>query len=272
MFEEMKTRYFTGLLVLCLILFGIVAIFFPYSVDFIEAGLTMILYVGVPLLFFSYYFRKQGLSVWEVVFKKGSSSWLPSLVGIMVLSIAFSLSVFWFQLYALLPIAPGLVDFFLEPIKLPESPIYLAITIISIALIGPIAEEFIFRGMLLHRMMKKTSMWGGILISSTVFGILHADIIGATLFGIITSLLFLKTGNLLIPILLHIFNNSIAVLLTFIAPNWPGWAVGDKSDIYTHILPNSIVLAISSILMIWVVVRLAKGVRLKSEENMSELV
>jgi membrane protease YdiL (CAAX protease family) len=171
-----------------------------------------------------------------------------------------------------MPIAPGLVDFFLEPITMPESPIYLAITIISIALIGPIAEEFIFRGMLLHRMMKKTSMWGGILISSTVFGILHADVIGATLFGIITSLLFLKTGNLLIPILLHIFNNSIAVLLTFIAPNWPSWAVGDKSDIYSHILPNSIVLAISSILVIWVVALLAKGVRRKSEEVVSELV
>ncbi|MGB5946786.1 MAG: CPBP family intramembrane glutamate endopeptidase, partial [Paenisporosarcina sp.] len=81
-----------------------------------------------------------------------------------------------------------------------------------------------------------------------------------------------KTGNLLIPILLHIFNNSIAVILTFAAPSWPGWAVGEKSDIYTHILPNSIVLAISSILMILVVVRLAKGLRRKSKENMSELV
>ena len=37
---------------------------------------------------------------------------------------------------------------------MPESPVYLTITIISIALIGPIAEEFIFRGMLLNRMMK----------------------------------------------------------------------------------------------------------------------
>lgn len=272
MFEEMKMRYFIGLLVLWLIAFGIVAIFYPYSDDFIETGITLILYVVVPITFFRYYFRKHGISVRVVVFKKGSGSWLPSLVGIMVLSIAFSLSVFWLQLYALMPISPGLVDFFLEPITMPQGPIYLAITIISIALIGPIAEEFIFRGMLLHRMMKKTSMWGGILISSILFGILHADIIGATIFGIVTSLLYLKTGNLLIPILLHIFNNSIAVILTFVAPSWPGWAVGEKSDIYTHILPNSIVLAISSILMILVVVRLAKGLRRKSEENMSEVV
>ncbi len=272
MFEEMKTRYFIGLLLLWLVSFGIAAIFFPYTDDFVEAGLTLILYVAVPVIFFTYYFRKQDVSVREVVFRQGAGSWLPSLVGLVVLSIAFSLSVFWLQLYALMPIFPGLVDFFLEPIPFPESPIYLVITIISIAVIGPIAEEFIFRGMLLHRMMKKTSMWGGILISSILFGILHADIIGATIFGIITSLLYLKTGNLLIPILLHIFNNSIAVILSFVAPSWPTWAVAEKSDIYTYILPNTIVLGISSILVIWVVVRLARGVRLKSKEDIKELV
>lgn len=272
MFEEMKTRYFIGWLLLWMVSFGIVAIFYPYSDDFAEAGLTVILYVVVPVIFFSYYFRKQGVSVREVVFRKGAGSWLPSLVGLVVVCIAFSLSVFWLQLFALMPISPGLVDFFLEPITFSESPIYLVITIISIGLIGPIAEEFIFRGMLLHRMMKKTSMWGGILISSILFGILHADIIGATIFGIVTSLLYLKTGNLLIPILLHIFNNSLAIILGYVAPSWPSWAIAEKSDIYTYILPNSIVLGISSILMIWVVARLAKGLRRKSEEEVSELV
>ncbi|PUB10758.1 CPBP family intramembrane glutamic endopeptidase [Paenisporosarcina sp. OV554] len=272
MFEEMKTRYFIGLLLLWFVAFGIVAIFFPYTDDFAETGITLILYVVVPVTFFRYYFRKHGVAVRDVVFRKGSGSWLPSLIGIMVISIAFSLSVFWLQLYALMPISPGLVDFFLEPFPMPESPVYLSITIISIALIGPIAEEFIFRGMLLHRMMKKTSMWGGILISSILFGVLHADIIGASIFGIITSLLYLKTGNLLIPILLHVFNNSIAIILTFVAPSWPGWAIGEKSDIYTYILPNSIVLAISSILMILVIARLAKGLHRKSEEEMNEPV
>lgn len=271
MFEEMKTRYFIGLLFIWLVAFGIVAIFYPYSDNFTETGISLILYVVVPITFFRYYFRKHGIAVREVVFRKGSGSWLLSIVGIMVLSIAFSLSVFWLQLYALMPISPGLVDFFLEPIPFPDSPIFLVITVISIGLIGPIAEEFIFRGMLLHRMMKKTSMWGGILISSILFGILHADIIGATIFGIITSLLYLKTGNLLIPILLHIFNNSIAIIISFVAPSWPSWAIAEKSDIYTYILPNSIVLAISSIIMIWVIARLGKGLRRKNEEEMSEL-
>ena len=271
MFEEMKTRYFIGWLILGLVLFGMAAIFFPYSDDFAEAGLTVILYVVVPVIFFSYYFRKHGVSVREVVFRKGAGSWILSLVGLVVICIAFSLSVFWLQLFALMPISPGLVDFFLEPIPFPESTVYIVITVISIGLIGPIAEEFIFRGMLLHRMMKKTSMWGGIIISSILFGILHADIIGATIFGIVTSLLYLKTGNLLIPILLHIFNNSLAIILSFVAPSWPSWAIAEKSDIYTYILPNSIVLGISSILMIWIVVRLAKGLRSKNEEEMSEL-
>ena len=49
----------------------------------------------------------------DVVFRKGSGSWVPSLIGIMVISIAFSLSVFWLQLYALMPISPGACRLFL---------------------------------------------------------------------------------------------------------------------------------------------------------------
>jgi ABC-type nickel/cobalt efflux system permease component RcnA len=147
---------------------------------------------------------------------------------------------------------------------MPENPVYLVIMLISIAIIGPIAEEFIFRGVLLHRMMKKTSMWGGIIISSILFGILHADVFGAFIFGVIASLLYIKTRNLLIPILLHIINNSIAVIWMYVAPTWPKWGIMNSSELYEKALPN-IVLVISSILIGWVIVRLVKG--LPKKEN-----
>jgi len=142
---------------------------------------------------------------------------------------------------------------------MPENPVYLGIMLISIAIIGPIAEEFIFRGVLLHRMMKKTSMWGGIIISSILFGILHADVFGAFIFGVIASLLYIKTRNLLIPILLHIINNSIAVIWMYVAPTWPKWGIMQSSELVEKALPNAIVLVISSVLIGWVIVRLMKG-------------
>jgi len=262
MFEEMKTRHLLGFTLLALIVTIFVLTLLSVSTTIIEIVMQLIIYVIVPVLFFRYHFMKQQMSVKDIVFVKGVRRWVPSLFGLVFLSIAFSLSVFWFQLFALMPFAPGLVDYFLDPVPLPENPWYLAFTVISIAIIGPIAEEFAFRGVLLKRMMAKTSMWTGIIISSVLFGILHADIIGAAIFGVIASLLYIKTKNLLVPILLHIFNNSIAVIWMFVAPTWPSWAVMESSDIYTEVLPNTIVLVISSILMGWIVFRLARGVRL----------
>ncbi|WP_036659560.1 CPBP family intramembrane glutamic endopeptidase [Paenisporosarcina sp. HGH0030] len=267
MFEEMKTRHLFGLTILLMVVFGIGAIFLPYSDNFVEAGITLILYIAAPLLFFRYHFRKQGQSVREVVFKEGTVEWLPRLFGFVAISIAFSISVFWLQLFALYPIFPGFVDFLLEPIPMPENPIYLVISLVSIAIIGPIAEEFIFRGVLLHRMMKKTSMWGGILISSILFGLLHADVVGAFIFGVIASLLYLKTRNLLIPILMHIINNSIAVIWMYVAPTWPKWGIMESSELYDKALPNAIVLLISSVLITWVIVSLVKSLPKKTNKE-----
>ncbi|WP_075618911.1 CPBP family intramembrane glutamic endopeptidase [Paenisporosarcina indica] len=263
MFEEMKIRHLLGFTLLVSIVTITFLVLLSASEPIVDITLQLIIYVIVPVLFFRYHFKKQQMSVKDVVFVKDVKRLIPSILGLVVLSIAFSLSVFWFQLFALMPFAPGLVDFFLEALPMPENPWYLAFTIISIAIIAPIAEEFIFRGVLLKRMIAKTSMWTGIVISSVLFGILHADIIGAFIFGVVASLLYIKTNNLFVPILLHLFNNSIAMIWTFIAPTWPSWAVMENSDIYTEALPNTIVLVISSILMGRVVLRLARGVKEK---------
>ncbi|WP_019412674.1 CPBP family intramembrane glutamic endopeptidase [Paenisporosarcina sp. TG20] len=272
MFDEMKTRHLLGLTLLLMILFGIGAIFVPYSESFADIGLQAILYIAGPVIFFRYHFRKQKRSVHEVVFTKGSIRWLPWLLGFVILSLAFSMSAFWLQLFILYPTFPWLVDFFLEPIPMPENPIYLTLTILSIAIIGPVAEEFIFRGVLLKRMIKKTSMWGGIVISSILFGILHPDFLGAFVFGIVASLLYLKTNNLFIPTLFHIINNSIVVISMYIAPTWPQWGISESSELYAKALPNMFVLLISSIFMTWVIMRLAKGLqRTIREEEISEI-
>ncbi len=263
----MKIRHLFGLTLLLLIIFGIGGIFLPYTEDFVGAAFSLILYIAAPVIFFRYHFRKQGRSVREVVFTHRSKAWLPWLLGIVGISIAFSLSVFWLQLIALYPIFPGFVDFLLELTPMPENPIYLIISILIIAIIGPISEEFIFRGVLLKRLMKKTSMWGGIVISSLLFGILHADIIGAFVFGVVASLLYLKTSNLLIPIIMHILNNSTAVIWMYVAPTWPQWVVYQSSELYANAWPNMIMLVISSILMTWVIVRLARGLRRKIGED-----
>lgn len=265
----MKIRHLIGItalsLIAMLILLFFIFLFSDADEQFLMVALNLVFYGFIPVIFFRYHFRKQGISVHQVVYTRGIKRWMPSILGIVIISMAFSLSTFWLFLYSLNPIFPSAVNFLLEGVLMPENGFYLAFEIIAITILAPIVEEFVFRGVILHRLIGKTSVWGGILISSLLFGILHVDIIGAFLFGIITSLLFIKTGNLLIPIIMHMLNNTIAVVLMFVAPTWPDWlSILEQSDVTTKAFPNAILLVVSSILTGYIVYRLAKKNRIIS--------
>lgn len=260
MFEEMKIRYlllfsFIGTFVTILVLLAL-----NTSDVTLDVVSQLVMYVAIPALYFGYYFRKHHVSVWDVLHVHGVKKWLPPLVALVGVSIAFSLSMFWFQLYVLAPVAPWLVDVMLTDTPIPQTPAYIAFTIFSIAILAPVVEEFMFRGVLLKRLIGKTSTWGGIVLSSLFFGLLHLEVVGAFLFGVVASLLYLRTRNLLVPILLHILNNSLAVTSMFLAPTWPA-SIGifEWADIYAKATPNAVLLVISGMLLIGGIVWLARG-------------
>lgn len=82
--------------------------------------------------------------------------------------------------------------------------------ILLIALMSGFCEEFFFRGILLPEL--------GVFVSCLVFGILHTSSketwflgLWSAMGGLFFSLLYLRTGNLFIPITAHAINNLIAV-------------------------------------------------------------
>ncbi|MGH2318653.1 lysostaphin resistance A-like protein [Planococcus sp. SE5232] len=270
MFEQMKARYLILFSGLGMIATMIILIALDVSDTAFDVISQLVLYVLVPGIYFGYYFRKHNTSVWNVLSLNGIKKWLPALIALVLVSIAFSISMFWFQLFMLAPIAPWLVNFMLETLPIPDTPWYIVFTIFSIAILAPVVEEFMFRGVLLKRLIGKTSVWGGVLISSLLFGILHLDIIGAFLFGVVASLLYLLTNNLLLPILLHIINNSLAAAAMFLAPTWPeSIAIFDLADIYTKATPNAVILGISAVLMLGAIFWLARALesRKRPEEK-----
>lgn len=134
MFEEMKIRYlilysFVGTLV------SMVALLVLNASDVtFDVVSQLVMYILVPGLYFGYYFTKHQASVWNVLSFNGIKKWWLTLFALVSVSIAFSLSMFWFQLYMLAPVAPWLVDLMLEGTPIPDSPWYIAFTIFSIAI------------------------------------------------------------------------------------------------------------------------------------------
>lgn len=89
--------------------------------------------------------------------------------------------------------------------------IYNTWQVMIIVIIAPIVEEILFRGLLLQRWITKWGVTPALIGSSFVFAILHFNVIGLFVFGLIMALLYLRTHTLLVPIFAHMFNNLVAV-------------------------------------------------------------
>jgi uncharacterized protein len=88
--------------------------------------------------------------------------------------------------------------------------LYNALMLFSVLVVAPIAEEFIFRGVLLHRWAVKWGIRPAIVLTSGLFGVLHSNLVGLFMFGVVMSLLYLSTRSLVVPIVAHALNNAIA--------------------------------------------------------------
>jgi membrane protease YdiL (CAAX protease family) len=89
--------------------------------------------------------------------------------------------------------------------------------ILLIVIAAPISEEVCFRGMLFGGLREKLPRLGAALLSGLVFGGLHA-LTGVSavppliVFGFVLALLYEKTGSVLPGIVLHMLNNTVALL------------------------------------------------------------
>ena len=93
----------------------------------------------------------------------------------------------------------------------------LPVQIFLIVFAAPIAEEVCFRGMLFGGLREHMPRIAAALLSAAIFGGLHATtgvsaippLIG---FGFVLCLLYEKTGSIVPGIILHMLNNSVALL------------------------------------------------------------
>lgn len=89
--------------------------------------------------------------------------------------------------------------------------------IFAIVVIGPVLEEMLFRGAITSELLKHYSPKPAIILSALMFGVFHinpAQILTATLMGLLLAWLFYRTRSLIPGILIHILNNGLSVLFS----------------------------------------------------------
>ncbi|ROH98048.1 CPBP family intramembrane glutamic endopeptidase [Chryseobacterium daecheongense] len=98
-----------------------------------------------------------------------------------------------------------------------------AVMIMTAVIMAPIFEEIIFRGIIQKGLINKgVKPWKAILYASIIFGVVHANpwqFVGAVLLGCVLGLVYYKTKSLLLPMLLHGFNNLCSSLLIMYTKN-----------------------------------------------------
>ncbi len=92
------------------------------------------------------------------------------------------------------------------------------ILVLYMALLGPITEELLFRGMVLKNTTCSDVVFGAVL-SSLMFGMFHANImqmIIGFLLGIFFAYIDIAAGSIIPSLIFHITNNSIACLIMYL--------------------------------------------------------
>jgi len=101
--------------------------------------------------------------------------------------------------------------------EIPRTPLNISLGFFAIAVAAPIVEELLFRGLLQNALARFIPIWAAILLASFVFAAVHGQpyaIPGLMSLSIAFGYLYHRTGSLRTNIILHMLNNSAALLLT----------------------------------------------------------
>jgi membrane protease YdiL (CAAX protease family) len=103
-----------------------------------------------------------------------------------------------------------------------DSPLGRAMLFSAAVVIAPLAEEVIFRGILLPGFARHMKTQNALVLSAILFGVFHIPShgVGAIMPGVL-GLVFgwarLRTGSLAAPMMLHAANNLFVTLLAWLA-------------------------------------------------------
>ena len=146
--------------------------------------------------------------IWEITFFDIQR--VNIIIFLLLIPITFTLSITIEGLSSLIPM-PDKIQRLFEQMFSFDLPGYL-----TIGIMAPILEEFIFRGIVLKKFLKSHTPQSAIILSAIIFGIAHFNpwqFIGAFFMGILIGWIYWKTKSIWPGIFIHFTNNSLSFFI-----------------------------------------------------------
>lgn len=105
---------------------------------------------------------------------------------------------------------------------LPDSSwVSFLVTLVFTGILVPFSEELFFRGAIYSWMRDRLPVWAAVLLSAFIFGLGHMDSLGVVaasfVMGVVNAWVLEKTRSIWVPVVIHAANNSLAVILIYLA-------------------------------------------------------
>lgn len=129
------------------------------------------------------------------------------------------------------------------------------IVFITVGIFGPIIEEIIFRGLILNELKKVSPVIAAVIIQAVLFGAYHMNPLQSSyafVVGIVLGLVAVLTRSIWAPILVHVFFNSVNVIIDKALEANPEQQT-QFFGVYTLII--SFIVMASSIFIVWKISR-----------------
>lgn len=105
----------------------------------------------------------------------------------------------------------------------------------ALGVITPVAEEIIFRGLVFNRVKKQYGRLYGIVVSSVMFGVFHFNLVQglyAFIIGMAFAYCYELTGDLKVPVYMHMSINVLTVLSDYYGLN----SITDGNTVFKVVL------------------------------------
>ncbi|CQR46045.1 CAAX amino terminal protease self-immunity [Paraliobacillus sp. PM-2] len=204
------------ILLITVLFFTLSLVYFIYDIDLTVLGTyySMFFYIGLIFILF-YTFRKKDINRNHVLgMRKTSWNEWKRYIPIQLLETLFSA-------VAILTVLFYLSDMFIEEFLMDEinniesaTPVNIynfMLSVIVSVFLAPVAEELLFRGVLINRLGLDIGVGKAVLVSSILFSLVHLNIgfVGHFIGGLIYGMVYVKTKKLIVPIGLHALHNLL---------------------------------------------------------------